>query len=157
MSNITEAEARESSGNELNKLVELWCKRDDLSCFEADGSERWERIAKATIGWFDDLLGVSHEEALCTFKSRHGKTYQTDLEAHVNNWRAKARDFEGDMNLAMGLWCDEFNRLYRHGGMWFVSIWKTYRIGDDRVFEAEEPAQAICRAAVIVAIRKRGE
>lgn len=150
MTNPTEAEARTATGDELNRLVHLYCLGDDLSCFNPGGSERVERITIATVEWFDHLLGVSHEEALCTYKSREGKGYQSGLEAHVRKWRAEASDYQGDMNLAIKLLADG---------------WQITSLGNDGVLvdingcpaTGNNPAVAICRAAVILAMREECE
>ena len=95
---------------------------------------------------------------LWDWDTRHGKPYQHDIEAHVNNYRAKPRNFEGDMNLAMILWCENWS-LERDVMpiSWEVSdIIEESIIGVSDANE-DKPAQAICRAAVIVEIRKRGE
>ena len=98
-------------------------------------------------------------ENLEVWQNRHGKPYQADLEEHVNNWRAKARDFEGDMNLAIGLWQDDW-KLERDimPVQWEVSDLDDNIIGAGDTNE-DKPAQdaVICRAAVILEIRKRGE
>lgn len=181
---ITEAEVREASGDELNKLVALYIENDNLGCFDGKGNERRKRIfdciADASC-WMGEIGGVCGFELngkkhpsgeidciLSYWDSRHGKPYQSDLEAHVCNWRAKARDFEGDANLAMTLWCDtngpfgcEDDRMFSlqrtvedthfelvHFVQEFVWIdgWHSVRGYPESI----EPAQAICRAAVIL-------
>ena len=116
-------------------------------------------IARGVCGF--ELNGKKHPsgEMDSFWQNRHGKPYQSDLEEHVNNWRAKARDFEGDMNLAVKL-IEDFSFTKFSGLCHCVRI-RTVDGGLTQILTVsgslDKPAQAICRAAVIVAMRKRGE
>lgn len=179
MSNPTEAEVRTAEGDELNRMVELVVYKDDLSCFEPDGMEREDRLKDAIHEWYwraveygssrwklrnkfhhglleqkprgrGDKHGMYKE-----WKCRHSKPYQSDLETHVNNYRADARDFEGDMNLAMlYLWHYRFELSSYSEDKLCVAFWgepgEMFDVNGDK----DKPAQAICRAAVILELRE---
>lgn len=166
MNHPTEEQVRTAEGKQLNELVERYCYGDDLSCFNPDGTERIERIiwachAKLSMNercnWYCagcslfGRFGCYQDAAKYAWSNRQDKTYQSDLEARVNKYRVTARDFEGDMNLVMELWRDEFECLERIGDTWFVPV-----VGDfsESCFGTEKPAQAICCAAVILKLRE---
>jgi len=182
MMHYTESQARELSGDELNKAVEVIIFRDNLSCFDSEGKEREERIRQCLRGfrqewdscnWWYELPSSSHRFSVNRIKSlldvediervkrdtdwnfwtnRQGKPYQQDLETHINAWRTKPRDFAGDMNLAMTLWRPEFALLSKGDGF-EVSLINS--IGDPEDVYGDKLGQAICRSAVIIKLREK--
>jgi hypothetical protein len=175
MNNPTEDEARAASGDELNRLVELYYFDDDLSCFNEDGKERRERIVEAVYSWyweFDSeedrllrqaLLSDMHKAntsklqrekwTLHSWDNRHGKPFQSDLESHVNRYQAKPRGFEGDMNLSIHLLNPDLRMGLFQEGSSHWSVWGTWCESLIALGDLDKPSQAICRAAVILAIR----
>lgn len=118
------------TGPALAAEVENIVFGDDLGCFAADGTERWERVKDAVYRWsisapakavhdlWEQPVSVASDRFLSMWDNRHKVESCVDLEAHVSRYRAAPRPFDRDPALALGLlggesmdgvaWFDDF-------------------------------------------------
>lgn len=148
-------------GEELFREVERVVFGDDLT---ANTDERlkaafvrvpfhlWEEVVDTRL--WESYTWPGFEQAIKAWNNREGKRWQEEIEAHVQSWRAKPRDFS-NLNLCFEVLVPRMDTFYldREGHEWIVPCNESRLdtvLGQrsQEIIKCSDPATAICRAAI---------